>query len=95
MGRPVCLRMGCLTGCDCVARTSSLACLVLVRIMGIYASASRGYGFLDIATLLYSLAILLGILRPAVGGQEEMGCIVTARYQFMIMTLNIYQHLPR
>ena len=61
--------------------------------MGIYASASRGYGILDISTLLYSLAILLGISRPAVGGQEEMGCLVTARYQFMIMTLIPFQYL--
>ena len=42
---------------------SRLACIVLVRIMGLYATipwANRGYERLDFSTLVYSLAIFQG-----------------------------------
>ena len=64
MGREVCLRMGCSTGCNCVAHTSRLTCFVLVRIMDTYAKipwTNRPFGTLEFSTLLYSLAILLGV----------------------------------
>ena len=42
MARAVCLRMGCLTGCNGVVHTSRLVCSGLVRVIDLYAMIPWG-----------------------------------------------------
>ena len=90
LGRVVCLRMGCLTGCNCVAHMPRFVCVALCEDNGYICDDTMNKEGAWSLKPLYSALLFSDTswsLRPVVVEQETKGCVINASCQLMIMTI--------